>query len=196
MSYITPSYQKQVNNLKVTPNKKFLAAAGNPHIRLFEVESQTNTPVSSFDGHTSNVTELGFQKDGKWMYSSSEDNTVKIWDLRTPSCQREYDNQSSINSVALHPNQTEIIFGDLNGCVKVWDLRSNECTKKLVPDGENAIRSINISVDGTKVVAANNRGICFLWKLAGVDTSTFDPLSKIEAHQNYILKTSISPDTS
>lgn len=38
--------------------------------------------VTSYDGHTSNVTAVGFQKDGKWMYTGSEDGTIKIWDLR------------------------------------------------------------------------------------------------------------------
>lgn len=38
--------------------------------------------VMSFDGHTTNVTSLGFQREGKWMYTGSEDGTVKIWDLR------------------------------------------------------------------------------------------------------------------
>jgi G protein beta subunit-like protein len=39
--------------------------------------------VMSFDGHTTNVTSLGFQREGKWMYTGSEDGTVKIWDLRS-----------------------------------------------------------------------------------------------------------------
>lgn len=36
----------------------------------------------SYDSHTSNVMAVGFQCDGNWMYSGSEDGTVKIWDLR------------------------------------------------------------------------------------------------------------------
>lgn len=36
----------------------------------------------SYDSHTNNVMAVGFQCDGKWMYSGSEDGTVKIWDLR------------------------------------------------------------------------------------------------------------------
>ena len=36
----------------------------------------------SYDLHTSNVMAVGFQCDGKWMYSGSEDGTVKIWDTR------------------------------------------------------------------------------------------------------------------
>lgn len=38
--------------------------------------------VLHYESHLNNVTAVGFQCDGKWMYSGSEDGTVKIWDLR------------------------------------------------------------------------------------------------------------------
>jgi len=38
--------------------------------------------LSTFEGHTGNVTALGFYKDSKLMFSGSEDGTVKLWDLR------------------------------------------------------------------------------------------------------------------
>lgn len=81
--YRTIQYpESQVNRLEITPDKRYLAAAGNPHIRLFDVNSTSPQPVMSYDSHTNNVMAVGFQCDGKWMYSGSEDGTVKIWDLR------------------------------------------------------------------------------------------------------------------
>jgi G protein beta subunit-like protein len=47
-------------------------------VRLFEVNTNNANPVTSFDGHKSNVTAVGFQKDGKWMFTGSEDGTVKV----------------------------------------------------------------------------------------------------------------------
>lgn len=49
----------QVNCLKITPDKQFLAAAGNPHVRLFEINSQNASALVSYDGHTTNVTDVG-----------------------------------------------------------------------------------------------------------------------------------------
>lgn len=36
---------------------------------------------------------------------------VKIWDLRAPGCQREYESRAAVNTVVLHPNQGELISG-------------------------------------------------------------------------------------
>eukprot|EP00823_Brevimastigomonas_motovehiculus_P000237 TRINITY_DN10342_c0_g1_i1.p1 TRINITY_DN10342_c0_g1~~TRINITY_DN10342_c0_g1_i1.p1 ORF type:complete len:302 (+),score=51.50 TRINITY_DN10342_c0_g1_i1:73-978(+) len=183
--------ESQVNCLHVTPDKKFLAVAGNPHVRLFEIASSNPNPVTSYDGHTNNVTAVGFQRDRKWMYTGSEDGTIKIWDLRAPGYQRDYQSKSMINSVVLHPNQIEIISGDEDGTIRVWDLVSNKISYELMPDAKTPIRSITIASDASLVLAGNNKGIVYVWKL-GKDS--FEPLHKIEAHNTYCLKCLLSPD--
>lgn len=39
---------QHVNRLEITPDKHYLAAAGNPHIRLFDVNSNSPQPVRCF----------------------------------------------------------------------------------------------------------------------------------------------------
>ncbi|KAI3937895.1 hypothetical protein MKX01_027822 [Papaver californicum] len=163
-----------------------MAAAGNPHIRLYEVNSTSPQPVISYDSHTSNVMAVGFQCDGNWMYSGSEDGTVKIWDLRllwivqlyclvsifilfyfrAPGLQREYKSRAAVNTVVLHPNQVhllhvdlqrELISGDQNGNIRVWDLTANSCSCELT-------------------------------------MTNFEPLHKLQAHNGYILKCLLSPE--
>ena len=58
-----------------------------------------------FDGHEGNVTTVGFQKESKWMFTGSEDNTIRIWDLRAKGFQRLYETGSIINSILLNLNQ-------------------------------------------------------------------------------------------
>jgi len=194
--YRTIQYaDSHINAMAITPDKQFIAAAGNPHVRLFEVNSNNGSPITSYDGHKTNVTSVGFQKDGKWMFTSSEDGTVKLWDLRAPGCQREYECSAPVNTVILHPNQAELLSGDQNGNLRVWDLTANSCSKELVPDGEIGIKSVSITSDASLVAAANNKGKCFIWRLAEDEFAKFEPLHKIEAHSRYILKCLFSPDT-
>ena len=98
----------QVNKLEISPDKQYIAAAGNPSLRIFDINGSSPNAVSSYDGHTNNITAAGFQREGKWMYTGSEDGTIKIWDLRAPGCQREYESGSPLNTVMLHPNQAEL----------------------------------------------------------------------------------------
>ncbi|DAZ97773.1 TPA: hypothetical protein N0F65_009519 [Lagenidium giganteum] len=181
----------QVNCLQITPDKKYIAAAGNPHIRLFEINSNNPNPVTSYDGHASNVTSIGFQKNGKWMYSCSDDGTMKIWDLRAPGCQRNYEIGVPLNSVVLHPNQAELVVGDQNGCVRVYDLTANACSTKLVPDGECGIRSVDVVRDGSALVAANNKGKCFFYTPKAGENQ-YELRHSMKAHDGYILKCKIS----
>lgn len=77
----------QVNRLAISQDKRLLAAAGNPSVRLFD--TNTGTQVSSF-AHTANVTSVQFQATSRWIATSSEDSSIKIWDVRAPNVQRDY----------------------------------------------------------------------------------------------------------
>ena len=129
----TTKYEEsQVNALQISPNKYYLAAAGNPNIHLFDVNSTTDTPVVSFEGHTGNVTGIGFQQDTQWLFSCSEDGSIRIWDLRVAEAQRVYDCQCAVHSTILHPNQTTLLSADQSGAVKTWDILGGRQSRSAV----------------------------------------------------------------
>ncbi|KAL0334283.1 UNVERIFIED_CONTAM: Target of rapamycin complex subunit LST8 [Sesamum angustifolium] len=200
--YRTIQYpESQVNRLEITPDKRYLAAAGNPHIRLFDVNSNSPQPVMSYDSHTNNVMAVGFQCDGNWMYSGSEDGTVKIWDLRAPGCQREYESRAAVNTVVLHPNQTELISGDQNGNIRVWDLTANACSCELTmynsgPRGGYSGTILDCNV-GRKLGGCSQQPwdvLCVAFVARTQTMTNFEPLHKLQAHEGYILKCLLSPE--
>jgi G protein beta subunit-like protein len=107
-----------VNKLAITADRRYLGVAGYNVVKVFQISEKgipDETPGSevSYEGHTANVTSLGFQKDNKWFFTSSEDGTVKVFDFKMTGFMRNYDNNGvSVNTAILHPNQGEIIFGD------------------------------------------------------------------------------------
>lgn len=193
----------QVNCLEITADKQYLVAGGNPHIRLFEVNNASNqNPILSLEGHTGNVTSLGFLRNG--VCSGSEDGTVKLWDLRSPTCARSFDAKDPVNSVALHPNQAEIISGDQNGSVKIFDLGSSRVVEEIVPaassastspQGRVAIQSVDVAADARHIVAANNHAEVFTWDPSSGATD-HRPAARFRAHSPgaYLLHAKISPD--
>jgi G protein beta subunit-like protein len=187
----------QVNRLVISPDRRFLAAAGNPRIRLYDINSANPSPVMTLEGHTSNVTGLAFNMATSWMASSSEDGTIKVWDMRTGSIHCDYDHKSPVNDICAHPNQTEIISGDQNGSMKIWDLVGNTCTHELIPEEDVPIRSLAISSDCTTLVAGNNKGNVYVWRMPRKDDfNDLRPMNKIQAHNRYLTRCALSYDQS
>lgn len=148
--------ESQVNRLCISPDKRYLAAAGHHTVKLYDIKSSNPNAVLTFDGHTGNVTGVAFHCEGKWMVTSSEDGTVKIWETRSGSIQRNYNHGSPVNDVVIHPNQGEIISCDRSGSVRIWDLAENNCSHEIIPEEEQSVASVTVASDGSLLCAANN----------------------------------------
>ena len=95
-----------VNSLAIARDGSMIAAGGYQHIRMFDLTSNNLNPVVNYEG-SKNIMTVGFQDDGRWMYTGGEDCSARIWDLkmRNLSCQKVYQANSPVNCVNLHPNQ-------------------------------------------------------------------------------------------
>lgn len=149
----------------------------------------------TFEGHTNNVTSLAFQIENKWMVTSLEDGMVKVWDVRAPLVQRNYKHFCPVNEVVIHPNQGELISCDQDGNIRIWDLGENQCTHHLIPEDDVPINSLLVALDGSMLVAGNNKGNCYVWKMQNQkDVTSLTPVTKFRSHLKYITRVLLLTD--
>ncbi|KAG7156945.1 Target of rapamycin complex subunit lst8-like [Homarus americanus] len=182
--------ESQVNAMEIAPDRNMLAAAGYQHIRMYDLKTLNEDPVVNYEGVSKNVTALGFQEDGKWMFTGGEDCTAKIWDLRSYNLHvsRIFQVSTPVNCACLHPNQAELFVGDQSGVIHIWDVKTEH----------NEQLSIAIDPEGTYMAAVNNKGKVYVWRLSGGTGETpitLTPTRSLLAHNNYALKVKFSPDS-
>ncbi|KAJ9607519.1 TOR complex subunit lst8 [Cladophialophora chaetospira] len=187
--------ESQVNRLCITPDKKYLAAAGRHMVRLYDIKSSNPNPVQQFEGHTNNITGVAFHCEGKWMVTSSEDMTVRVWDTRTGMVQRNYQHSHPVNDVVIHPNQGELVSCDRGGNIRIWDLGESKCTHQLVPVEDVSMASVSVASDGSLLAAGNNLGDVYIWRMyQNHDSTTLLPCRVFKAHKDYLTRLLLSPD--
>ncbi|GJQ84010.1 hypothetical protein Trydic_g10477 [Trypoxylus dichotomus] len=191
--------ESQVNALEITPNRQLLAAASYQHIRMYDLQSSNPNAVTDYESIPKNVTSIGFQEDGKWMYSGGEDGRVRIWDLRSASlqCPKSFEGLAPMTCVRLHPNQGELFIGDQSGNIYRWEIRTDN-NEQLIPDGNSMILDIAIDPIGAHMAAVNSKGKCYIWSLSngvGDEPTRMTPKHKFDAHKRQALKCKFSPDS-
>lgn len=141
------------------------------------------------------MTCLAWHCDGKWIVSGSEDGSIRIWDTRAATVQRNFDSKSPVNDVVIHPNQGELVSCDQAGSIKVWDLTANTCTHELLPEEDTPMRSVSVAQDGSCLVGGNNAGRVYIWSIRnGDDFTDLQPKTKFDAHDKYLIRCMLSPD--
>jgi len=190
----------QVNALALTPDRHMIAAAGYQHVRMFDLTTGNPNCVVNYDGIAKNVSSVGFHADGHWMYTGGEDNSARVWDLRSRNlqCSRIFQVNAPVNCTFLHPNQGELLVGDQAGAIHIWDLKTDHNDKR-VPDAEASIQSIAVDDEGKTMAAVNNKGMCYIWTLSstmgGASQTQAHLKTKFQAHKRYGLKCVFSPDS-
>jgi WD40 repeat protein len=152
-----------INLLRISPDRRLLAVAGNPHVRMYRTDAQSPGHSLQLEGHTSAVTSLVFGPDRTSLYTGCEDKTVKIWDIRTGHCLCTLKCATPVNCVCLHPSLPLLVSGELSGSLCIWDVNAKQKLREVVTEQEDAVRACAFAPDGSSLVVATNSGRCAVW---------------------------------
>ncbi|MFM7426527.1 MAG: NB-ARC domain-containing protein [Elainella sp.] len=143
-------------------------------------------------GHRDNVSALSFSLDGRYLASSSYDQTAKLWDLRTGQCLRTLQgHRNRLWSVAFSPDGTLLATGGDDRAVRLWDGRTGQCTKAL-QGHTNAVLSLALVEEhegrDRLLVSGHEDEAIRIW-----NTRTGELLRTLRGHQDRVWSVGFAP---
>lgn len=110
-------------------------------------------PLRRLEGHTNMVSALAASPDGRWLYSSSYDHTVRVWDLQTPAKSKGVVVLKSEKAKqGKTPEKTE------------FPVEIQDAHKSLTAHKE-WVRSISLSQDGKQLLTGDDKGTAIVWQV-------------------------------
>uniref|UniRef100_A0A803TSR6 Uncharacterized protein n=1 Tax=Anolis carolinensis TaxID=28377 RepID=A0A803TSR6_ANOCA len=103
---------------------------------------------TTYKGHSQAVRCLRFSPDGKWLASSSDNHTVKLWDLAAGKIMFEFaGHMGPVNMVEFHPNEYLLASGSSDRMIRFWDLEKFQVVSCIEEEATPA-RCVLFNPDG------------------------------------------------
>ncbi|WP_425389907.1 caspase family protein [Ekhidna sp.] len=138
-------------------------------------------------GHTAAINMVKYSPSGKYIYSASDDKTIKMWDVFSGIDINTFNaHEAEVLSIDLSENGSKLISGDAEGYVIVWDALTGEMKQKIKAH-DGAANTAKFSSDTKMYLTGGDDAILKLWDSNG------DTIKTIQGFKAPIKNLAISP---
>ncbi len=153
---------------------------------LWDTESETL--LRRFDGHTGWVNSVTFSPDGQTALSASSDGTLILWQVKTGEIVRRFEgHMGGVNSVAFSPDGETALSGSDDSTLILWDVTTGEIVRRF-EEHTGAVNCVAFSPDGQTAVSGSADRTLILW-----DVTTSEIIHRFEGHSNDVTAVSFVP---
>ncbi|MGK7893173.1 MAG: CHAT domain-containing protein [Xenococcus sp. (in: cyanobacteria)] len=160
---LVPVLLEAEGEIEQTPEYSIPVLKQKPHLNEIKtieiVTSFVKTSFRSFIGHSDLVRDIAFTPDGQYLVSSSNDRTVRLWDIKNGQILHLFKgHKERVKSVKVSENGKNIISGSADSTVKIWDIRTGNCLK-TINTSLNPKTILNAIVINQKLIATGSTSV-------------------------------------
>lgn len=175
-------------SIAFSPDSRFLARSAGNSVQLWYAGRTYKTALT---GHEDSVTSIAFSSDSRTLASSSEDNTVRLWDVVTDTHKATFTGHTdTVVSVAFSPDGSLLASGSDDNTIILWDVDTGEPRTTIIAH-TTGINDVVFSPDGKTLASCGYRDDTTV-KLWDVDTGALK--TTFLGHTYGITEIAFSPD--
>ncbi|PYI88454.1 MAG: hypothetical protein DME26_03630, partial [Verrucomicrobia bacterium] len=176
-SFTTNTYTSRVTALRFSPDATLLVSRdwddtpigqrGKGTIKLWEIHADRLT-LKHVLSHTGwGVSTVAFSPDGRRLISTSVDQTLKLWDVKSGRLLHTQKSPVGNPNAALFlPDGNTIAVANFDSTITLWDVTNEPWRERAVLQDNGATWGLALSPDGTELASGQaNGGEVKLWSL-------------------------------
>jgi serine/threonine protein kinase len=145
--------------------------------------------AKTLKGHNHSIWSIAVDQKGETLVSSSQDGTIKHWDLITGRLTRSFAaHADTVRSLSLSADGQTLASGNGDNTVKVWNLQTKELQYTLA-EHTAPVWSVALSRDGRTLISGSGDRTIKIWNL-----ETGRLVRTLAGHQGKVYAVALSPD--
>ncbi len=141
-----------------------------------------------FSGHKGSITSLHISKDDCFLYSSSKDGTVRIWDVQNANLLKTVIHSNShVYALNVAENGRYIFSGGMNAQIKIWECLYGKNRnirirhKKTIRKPLSTIHVIQLSPENDYFACSGDENSIYLWNFPKCHF-----IRRLDGHKKYV----------
>ena len=172
----------QLEKISHAPNIFMLDPSGPGRRRVTRLNGEVSP--SPFEGHRNQVNSVAYSADGMLIASSSDDQTVRVWDVSNGSRRTFKAHSKWIHSVAFSPDGTQIVSD-----TGLFNLFTGNFTPHAFGNTEQEVLSFAFSADGRFLASGSFSAACQIW-----DMKSHQTVVRLLGHTDDVTSVASFPD--
>ncbi len=142
-----------------------LATSGIMGHVIYVNDVKSKKTIQTLEGHTKRVLNLKFSLNNKLLLSSSEDKTIKLWDIASGNVLTFIGHKSSVLNAQFMDDTTKIVSVDESGVIIYWDIATQKQLAAIYPVGD----SLTVVVTPEGYFDGSPEALKYLYYVQGLD---------------------------